>query len=39
VPGDFVFKVLFQPARSGVRSKLPGARRCCTMILCTLRTQ
>src|SRR5215472_17983573 len=39
VLGDFVFKPLFQPACSGVRSELPGAGRCRAMILCTLRTQ
>src|SRR5215472_11643406 len=39
VLGDFVFKPLFQPACSGIRSELPGSGRCGAMILCTLRTQ
>jgi hypothetical protein len=39
VPGDFLFKAFFQPPRCSVRSELPGACRCSTMIVCTLRTQ
>jgi hypothetical protein len=34
VPSDFAVKVLFQPARGGVRSEFSGSRRGCTMILC-----